>query len=49
MKNVLCIKWGNKFPADYVNKLYRMVERHLSLPHRFVCLTDNTTGLNSEI
>ena len=49
MKNVLCIKWGNKYSADYVNKLYSMVERHLSLSHRFVCLTEDTTGLNSEI
>ena len=49
MKNVLCIKWGSKYSADYVNKLYSMVERHLSLSHRFVCLTEDTTGLNSEI
>ena len=49
MKNVLCIKWGNKFSAGYVNKLYSMVKRHLSLSHRFVCLTEDTTGLNSEI
>ena len=49
MKNVLCIKWGNKFSAGYVNRLYSMVERHLSLSHRFVCLTEDTTGLNSEI
>ena len=49
MKNVLCVKWGNKFSAEYVNKLYSMVERHLSLPHRFVCLTEDPTGLNSEI
>ena len=49
LKNVLCIKWGSKYSADYVNKLYSMVERHLSLSHRFVCLTEDTTGLNSEI
>jgi len=49
MKNVLCIKWGNKFSAGYVNKLYSMVKRHLSLSHRFVCLTEDTAGLNSEI
>jgi len=49
MKNVLCIKWGSKYSADYVNRLHSMVERHLSLSHRFVCLTEDTTGLNSEI
>ena len=47
--NVLCMKWGVKFHADYVNKLYRAVTRHLSLPHRFVCLTDNTRGLDPGI
>ena len=49
MKNVLCIKWGSKYSADYVNRLHSMVERHLSLSHRFVCLTEDITGLNSEI
>ena len=49
MKNILCVKWGNKFSAGYVNKLYSMVERHLTLPHRFVCLTEDPTGLNEEI
>ena len=49
MKNVLCVKWGNKFSAGYVNRLYSMVERHLSLTHRFICLTEDPIGLNSEI
>ena len=46
MKNVLCIKWGSKYSAEYVNKLYNMVERHLTLTHRFICLTDDPTGLH---
>ena len=49
MKNVLCIKWGSKYSADYVNRLYNMVERHLSLSHRFICLTEDPMGLNAEI
>lgn len=47
--NILCMKWGVKFHAEYVNRLYRAVARHLSLPHRFVCLTDDTTGLDANI
>ena len=43
--NVICIKWGNKFSAEYVNRLYNMVERNLDIPHRFVCFTDDTNGL----
>lgn len=44
-KNVICIKWGNKFGAEYVNRLYKMVQKNLSIPHRFVCFTDNSEGL----
>lgn len=47
--NVLCMKWGVKYSADYVNKLHSAVTRHLSLPHRFVCLTDDANGLNPGI
>ncbi len=48
-KNVICIKWGTKFGANYVNNLYNMVEKNLTVPHRFVCFTDDRTGLNPNI
>jgi hypothetical protein len=47
--NVLCIKWGNKYGADYVNTLYSMVSRNLSRPFRFVCLTDEKEGIRDEV
>lgn len=47
--NVLCIKWGKKYGPDYVNKLQRMVARHLHRPHRFVCLSDDATGIDPSI
>ena len=43
------MKWGDKFDADYVNRLYDMVERNLKIPHRFVCFTDNAEGINPNI
>jgi hypothetical protein len=49
MVNVICIKWGTRYGPEYVNRLYHMVSRNLSLPFRFVCLTDDTTGLESGI
>tara|TARA_B100001778_G_C18491997_1_gene585505 strand:- start:244 stop:957 length:714 start_codon:yes stop_codon:yes gene_type:complete len=49
MRNVVCVKWGTKYSADYVNRLYGMVQRQLSLPHRFVCLTEDTAGIDSAI
>ena len=48
-KNVICIKWGTKFGSEYVNRLYRMVEKNLSIPHRFVCFTDNAEGVTDGI
>jgi len=48
-KNVICIKWGNKFGPEYVNRLYSMVEKNLTIPHRFVCFTDNSDGINPNI
>jgi len=48
-KNIVCIKHGDKYSPDYVNKLFHMVERNLSLPYRFICLTENPTGLDAEI
>ena len=38
--NVLCMKWGNKYPADYVNRLYSMVARNMQRPFRFINLCE---------
>jgi hypothetical protein len=47
--NVLCIKWGTKYGPEYVNTLRSMVRRHLKRPHRFVCLTDDRSGIDADI
>ncbi|HMO13393.1 MAG TPA: hypothetical protein PKD64_06085 [Pirellulaceae bacterium] len=47
--NVICMKWGTKYNAAYVNTLYSMVRRHLHRPFRFVCLTDDSQGFNDGI
>lgn len=47
--NILCIKWGNKYGPEYVNNLYSMVSRNLTLPFRFVCLTDDDKGISANI
>lgn len=46
---ILCLKHGTKYNEDYVNRLYNMVSRHCTLPYEFVCLTDNSKGLNPNI
>ena len=47
--NVLCMKWGTKYPAEYVNTLYSMVARNLCREFRFVCLTEDAVGLNDQV
>ncbi|MCF3642347.1 hypothetical protein LXM94_20455 [Rhizobium sp. TRM95111] len=47
--NVICMKWGTLYGPEYVNNLYRGVQRHLKRPHRFVCFTDDTAGLDDGI
>lgn len=47
--NVLCLKWGAYYGPEYVNRLYAGVRRNLSRPFRFVCVTDDVTGLRSEV
>ena len=49
MIRVVCVKHGNKYSATYVNRLYNMTQRHLTLPHVFVCFTEDTSGLDSNI
>ena len=46
---VLCMRWGTLYPAGYVNVLHSAVCRHLEKPFRFVCLTDESEGLNPGI
>ena len=47
--NVICMKWGTKYSSEYVNKLYSMVARNLSLPFRFVCFTDDADGIKDGV
>jgi hypothetical protein len=47
--NILTLKWGTAYGPNYVNHLRRAVARHLTRPHRFVCFTDDPTGLDPEV
>ena len=46
---VICMKWGTPFPPEYVNVLFGAVSAHLASGFRFVCLTDQTEGLDPGI
>jgi len=47
--NVVCMKWGDKYPSHYVNQLYAGVSRFLRRPFRFVCFTDDPSGILPEV
>lgn len=49
MNNIVCLKHGNKYSADYVNKLYNMVKRNITVPYEFYCFTENRKGLDPNI
>ena len=49
MVNVVCIKYGRYYGAFYVNRLYVGVKRHLVRPFRFVCVTNDPTGIRPEV
>lgn len=49
MVNIVCVKYGTKYTASHVNRLYEMVRRNTSLPFLFYCLTDNGSGLHPDI
>lgn len=52
--NVVCWLWEtpgyrSQFTAEHVNTARRMVARHFSTPHRFICVTDRPEGLDPGI
>src|SRR4051812_8065560 len=51
---VICWKWEtpgyrSTFGPETVNVLRRMVARHYPRPHRFLCVTDATAGLDPDV
>lgn len=48
--NVICIKWGDAYNAEYVNKLKNMIIRNTTLfKVNFFCFTDDATGFDQEV
>jgi len=46
---IACLKWGHKYPSEYVNILADMVARSTTKPHKFVCFTDDPEGIDPHI
>jgi len=46
---VACLKWGKRYSSVYVNRLWAASRRHLRMPARFVCFTEDPAGLDGSI
>lgn len=49
MVHVICLKWGDLYGPEYVNKLYRAVERNTTHSFDFTCFTDDFEDIDAEI
>ena len=52
--SISCWKWKRSdgtelFTAEHVNTLRSMLERHLHMPFRLHCVTDNPTGIDGDV
>jgi len=50
--SVVCFLWdeGTKeFLPKHVNMLAKMVKKHLPIPHRFICITDEIEGFDEDV
>lgn len=45
----ICLKWGTKYPAYYVNRLFSMIDRFTKKPFKLYCITEQPKGLFAEI
>jgi hypothetical protein len=49
---VCCFQWNSgyrEYKPEYVNILARGYKRNLSIPHRFVCVTEETKGFSRDV
>ncbi len=48
-KTIICMKWGTRYGPEFVNRLYRAVRRNVSGELRFICFTDDASGLDNGV
>jgi len=45
----ICTKWGQKYPASEVNRLWQALARVQSTPFTLTCVTDHAEGVRPEV
>jgi len=49
MINIYTVKWGTKYGAEHVNKIFAQCKKHTSKQFRFFCLTEDSSNLMDDI
>mgnify|MGYP001177547620 CR=1 FL=1 len=47
--NIVCLKWGDRFSHEHVNRLYRMVCKNFKHDFNFICHTENADNIDDNI
>ena len=47
--NIVCVKQGDRYSAEYVNILYSMCSRHMPKQFTMHCYTDDPTGIVDDV
>ena len=46
---IICMKWGTLYGPEYVNVLYNACRENIEGDFKFVCLTDDNTGIQDQV
>ena len=49
LQTIICMKWGSRYRASYVNRLHSMVMRSTRRPTRVICFTDDVAGIIPDV
>jgi len=45
MISIICLKWGTLYNEEYVNSLYKGIQRNVTIPHEFICFSEDATNV----
>jgi len=49
VQTIICIKWGERYGPEFVNRLYSSIIKHTKRPTQLICFTDSISGINKKI
>ena len=49
MQTIICMKWGSRYGPEFVNRLYKAIQRHTKRKTKLYCFTDDVANINKEV